>query len=446
MLTAKTRRLLFLLMISGTLMFSFLAIEHFHDLNRVQLKREKLNAVQLELTELRANLETEINTAIFNSWALVSYIIAHPNSGPDNWAMISESVFDPNSTIRAFTAAPDNVINFVYPLKGNEAALGLVYANDPSQADAAARVRKIGKVVLAGPFDLLQGGRGLVARVPVYSHVHNEDAYWGVVAVVIDIKKLYQTTGLTALLAKYEIAIRGQDGLGSAGEIFLGTDATFKSFDFTEFVNFVSGSWQLAVKTNIEQSESFWRLQRVRLLGYPFVCSMYLILFTLFVWYRTSYMESMHDPLTNVANRRALVDRLQNLIALNQRQSMPFALILIDIDAFKAINDTRGHTVGDLVLRTTAERLEQAIRESDTVARIGGDEFIVVLLGIDDPSVVQMQCDKVLEAIEAPIIYQKNKISISASLGWSLFPQDGLTIDALMQNADAKMYKKKQEQ
>src|SRR5690606_20179934 len=134
---------------------------------------------------------------------------------------------------------------------------------------------------------------------------------------------------------------------------------------------------------------------------------------------------------------------LKTLVNIYERHPTPFTVIVVDIDRFKQINDQFGHQAGDIVLKSLAQRMLVNTRTSDLVARIGGDEFLVVLMGVDNPKTIAEQCNKLTQAIAEPISYKTQKIIVSASLGHAVFPADGKTLDALIHSADHKMYKQK---
>lgn len=446
MFTTKARRLAFIIAVLSSLLLALLAIEYFHVLNKERVRAQLLSETQSEFTGLRADIESEINAAIYSAWGLASYLTAHPTSGPSEWRTLARNLANENPYVRNLAIAPNNVISFVYPLKGNETILGYDYESIPNQREAVRRAQETKKTILAGPVDLLQGGRGLIYRVPIFTHTGNSehpDLYWGIVAVVVDMEKLFDAVGVTELSSRYDIAIRGRDGKGEQGEVFFGVDTTFEQADFVERVRFPNGSWLIALSSNSAYYLSFWERQRIRLIGYPYVLALYIMLFTLFVWYRTSYGEAMLDPLTNVSNRRMVMERLQTLVHLYERHPTPFAVVVVDIDRFKQINDKFGHQAGDIVLKSLAQRMLTHTRATDTVARIGGDEFLVVLMGIDKEAVVSEQCTKLAEVIAQPVIYKNDEITVSASLGYALFPSDGKSLDALIHCADNKMYKQK---
>jgi diguanylate cyclase (GGDEF)-like protein/PAS domain S-box-containing protein len=156
-------------------------------------------------------------------------------------------------------------------------------------------------------------------------------------------------------------------------------------------------------------------------------------------------LESLayYDYLTKIPNRYLLFDRLEHLIEQSERNMTTFALLFIDLDKFKVINDTKGHACGDQVLIETALRLKNSIRNSDTVARIGGDEFIVLLENISNKSNAATMVETINKALNSPIDIGDEKLEIRCSVGISIYPNEGTTADALIAAADKAMYKAK---
>jgi diguanylate cyclase (GGDEF)-like protein len=150
-----------------------------------------------------------------------------------------------------------------------------------------------------------------------------------------------------------------------------------------------------------------------------------------------------HDSLTGLLNRRVFLDRLEHAMAHAKRSQCRLALLFIDLDRFKPINDSLGHAAGDVLLKTLAERLQQLVRAADTVARIGGDEFIVLL----DPAGPQLDAtvvaDKVREALTQPVPFGALQLRCGASIGIGRYPADGTTVGELLSAADRAMYEVK---
>ena len=157
---------------------------------------------------------------------------------------------------------------------------------------------------------------------------------------------------------------------------------------------------------------------------------------------RLSY-QAQHDPLTGLPNRALLEDRLRQALTLARRQGGMVAVLYVDLDRFKFINDTLGHHVGDLLLQEAAKRLEGAVRASDTLARPGGDEFVAVLSGIDAVSAAEVVGARIMEAMRDPFQINGHELFASASVGLSLFPEDGEDAGTLQRHADVAMYEAK---
>ena len=149
------------------------------------------------------------------------------------------------------------------------------------------------------------------------------------------------------------------------------------------------------------------------------------------------------DALTGLPNRRLLHDRVQQLLAGAERDESPFALIFLDLDHFKRINDSLGHSVGDELLCAVAHRLAGSVRRIDTLARLGGDEFILAMPGIHAAAAVDV-ARRLLEECNAPFMVAGHDLTVTPSVGVAICPQDGRDIETLLRNADAAMYKAKE--
>jgi diguanylate cyclase (GGDEF)-like protein/PAS domain S-box-containing protein len=155
--------------------------------------------------------------------------------------------------------------------------------------------------------------------------------------------------------------------------------------------------------------------------------------------YRANY-----DTLTGLANKNLLGDRLRQAMAWASRKHGRIAILFLDLDRFKVVNDSLGHAKGDALLRSVAGRLKASVRESDTVARLGGDEFAVVLNGIDAPAAAAAIAQKVLTELQQPVVLDSQEVFTSASIGVCLYPADGADGECLLKNADIAMYRAKQ--
>jgi diguanylate cyclase (GGDEF)-like protein/PAS domain S-box-containing protein len=154
---------------------------------------------------------------------------------------------------------------------------------------------------------------------------------------------------------------------------------------------------------------------------------------------RIRYMAD-HDALTGLPNRMLLQDRLKQALAHAHRNRAQVAVLFIDLDYFKHINDSLGHQVGDCLLQLVAERLRRCVREDDSVARLGGDEFVLTLTQLNDSADAALVAQKALDALDAPYVCEGHELHVTGSAGISLYPDDGADVETLMRTADTAMY------
>jgi diguanylate cyclase (GGDEF)-like protein/PAS domain S-box-containing protein len=155
--------------------------------------------------------------------------------------------------------------------------------------------------------------------------------------------------------------------------------------------------------------------------------------------------RALHDPLTNLANRTLFFDRLQQAIHSARRQGTQLAVVMLDLDGFKAVNDAYGHATGDELLKVAAARLAAGMRATDTTARIGGDEFAWILPRIASRRAADRTIHKRLGATRHPIVVSDARVDIGVSFGIAMYPDDGRDADSLIRHADAAMYSSKRD-
>jgi diguanylate cyclase (GGDEF)-like protein/PAS domain S-box-containing protein len=150
-----------------------------------------------------------------------------------------------------------------------------------------------------------------------------------------------------------------------------------------------------------------------------------------------------HDPLTGLPNRLLAQSRLEHALSRAQRNNLRMAVVFLDLDGFKHVNDSLGHPVGDIMLSTIADRLRQRVRADDTLARLGGDEFLLIIDNVEAPADVATVARKLLDALQQPLTLEGRELYVTASIGISLFPDDGQSWSELIRNADTAMYQAK---
>ncbi|MCP5170944.1 MAG: diguanylate cyclase [Porticoccaceae bacterium] len=319
----------------------------------------------IEETSYRANalvakLEGKIDANIAVGRGFDAHISALGGLSQDDLAALAERLIDPELNIRHVALAPDLIISAVYPLAGNEAALGLDYRKNLRQKQAALRAVNSGEIILAGPVELVQGGgEQLVARVPI--HLASSDL-WGLVAIVINFEELLADSGFYSLTAKYDLAMRGQDGLGALGATFMGKDVLFDQPAHIFDIQVPGGEWQLAIAPKLG-----WHAPMPVLIAYWVIALAICLLASFIVYFvrkqvieRVAYLRRLEelatiDPLTQLTSRFQLNKYISHLIDECERNDQGFSVLFIDLDHFKEVNDGLGHAMGDKVLVEIAD-------------------------------------------------------------------------------------------
>jgi len=205
--------------------------------------------VKSQLGQINSRLTFNLYKNIQALNGLPALLALNPDLTQQQFKLAVRQLFDKHTELRNIAAAPDLVIKYMYPLEGNEKAIGLDYRTLSGQAEEVLKAVNLRKLVLAGPLKLVQGGIGLVSRIPVFlKNMEGEETLWGITSAVIDVDLLYQNSGLLDADLPIEIAIRGKDGLGEAGEVFFGKEELFNQENIETTLTLPTGSWQLAAR------------------------------------------------------------------------------------------------------------------------------------------------------------------------------------------------------
>lgn len=572
------------------------------DRQNQQIAETRLRAQTFaDLSVIRAKLEGNISGNIQLVKGLVSVIATEPDMDQARYGELVQNLIVEDSQLRSVAAAPDLVISMTYPLEANRAAIGVDYRNVPAQWDAVRRVVETGELTIAGPVDLVQGGRGFVGRFPVYTLEDGERRFWGVIAAVIDLDRLYADSGLYD--TELEISITGQDGTGASGKLFYGPDLSGAD-PVTSRVMLPSGSWLLSAtpkngwapdplatwalralllaagalillpivitarmiserhrhireldlreaqlsrltrrlnlalaasrvgvwEMELESGAETWdnrtneiyglpqdggprdhaqwkavvhkddldrvqtiferdirkgsyqadyrvvladgRIRHVRSIGALFsepgqpdkvvganwdmtadvAMTENLRQAHQIAEARNAELEAarsriehnaLHDSLTGLPNRRYLDEVLKQHAADGFHGSGSIALLHIDLDRFKQINDTLGHAAGDAMLVHASKVLGANCRETDFVARIGGDEFIIVSSAGSTDDRLNALADRLVKEMRKPTIYEGHECRFGVSIGVAVRRSADIDVKQLLINADIALYRAK---
>ncbi|MHA6299868.1 bifunctional diguanylate cyclase/phosphodiesterase [Devosia sp. CAU 1758] len=569
-----------------------------------QIAESRLRADTLQqISIIRAKLEGHISSNIQLVKGLVSVIATEPDLDQARYDALVSNLFDEDSQLRSISAAPDLVIRMTYPLEGNEAATGLDYRVTPAQWPAVRDVLQTGKLNIAGPINLVQGGRGFVGRFPVYVGHGDSRRFWGLVSAVVDVDRLYADSGLYNPDLPFDISISGSNGTGSEGRRFYGPDLSAEDPVVADVV-LPSGSWQIAavpkagwgadpvstwllrgmilaagalillpvfvtsrmirerhdhihelgnrevelarltrrlnlavdvskvgvwemdMRTGVEtwdertneiyglpddggpRSHDHWRaavhpedreraeIDFRRMIASGRYQSDYRVCLpdgglrhvrsvaALFSepgqpdkvvgvnWDVTNDVElnedlrrakrqaearnneleaaririehnALHDSLTGLPNRRYLDEVLMSHAADGYHGSGSIALLHIDLDRFKQINDTLGHAAGDAMLIHASKVLRANCRETDFVARIGGDEFVILSSAGPSDARLKLIADRIVREMRRPAVHEGHECRFGVSIGVAVSRSADIDVRQLLVNADIALYRAK---
>ncbi len=401
------------------------------------------NAILAEAGSVRARLESELNSSLYLGWGMAAFISANPDFNTSQFERVAATLMRLRPNIRSLAVAPDNVIRFIYPLAGNERALGLRYLETPGQRESIERLMRDWQPVLNGPVELAQGGLGLINRVPVLVTQTTADVrYWGLVSVALDPQPILLGAGLEQS-RDVEFALRGRDGLGAQGDVFFGREQLFSDGD-AELLDVVlpGGSWQLAARPRTGWSGLHESWQIGALLALCVLVALILgIMVGMLIIDRYQIQQlARYDPLTGVANRLRFDERASEMMAMARRSQRPFVLLNLDLNDFKRINDEFGHAAGDAMLVHVARQLLDCLRETDFLARIGGDEFLALLPDTEPGPSLDSLLKRVHGALAKPLLLGTDSLTVGTSIGVAAYPVDGDSLDALLSAADHAMY------
>ncbi|NVK42515.1 MAG: bifunctional diguanylate cyclase/phosphodiesterase [Oceanospirillaceae bacterium] len=441
-------------LISVTVFFLVLLLgTYWNHLNQALFVKEQASLLRDVINTQATAIERLLNQTLLST-QMMAHEVRRSGGEPEDFPRRAEEILRDFPAVSSLQLVPAGVIRQIYPLPGNEAAMGLHLFNYPLASGPAKRARQDGVLTLNGPLELVQGGMGVVGYNPVFLHRGDGgESFWGFVSAVIDLERLLSVTDLEVLAGNgyfYELVRPDSDGveyLVTAG----GTrehPGTVQMLD----VQVPNGRWILRMGRDLDE-------------GYPgflfgvLVSCMVALLIAWLVHYvlrepqrlralvdsRTHELHQLayHDFLTGLVNRRLLQEELEQALREQLRSGGPLALLYLDLDDFKRINDSMGHEVGDQLLVAVARRLRSQVRANDIVARLGGDEFAVVLLDSGSGEDLLRLAEKLINAIRQPVKLQNRELVISTSIGITVAPADGETASQLSRNADLALYASK---
>jgi diguanylate cyclase (GGDEF)-like protein len=440
-----------------------------HIEQKIQAKNERIIAAK-RVYDVSAHLSSSMFVRLNLTSSLQAFVTTNPSFSTQEFGSFASILKKNLNGVISLQLAPDGVVTYLTDLQRNKAALGHNLLADPGRRDIALRSIKERSHIISGPVNLIQGGAAIIARRPIYFPAENSDGdyFWGFATVLVDIYALLNDASITVLEDDYEVAIRGRDGLGSDGDVFFGNERVFDSALAISDILLPDASWQIAVKAKGHDTHSFIGSKLYWVTSCIVTLLSSILAYSFFDAPRKLKMRvnaataqlseeirtrveaeerarhmAQHDFLTLLPNR-LLFDELGKLsIASAKREGLQLAFLFVDVDEFKKVNDSYGHTIGDEALKIIAQRVRDRIRESDIVARFGGDEFIVLLKEKCDVAGAKQVASEIINSISKSFFVHDHEVKVGASIGIAMYPEHGLTVEELLRSADAAMYEAK---
>lgn len=416
--------------------FSTETILHFR---AAEAASQKNSAALAFASELRARTDRELNSVLYLGSGIVGYLaVRNQQTDAEEFNRILAAVYGYGHHIRNIALAVGYRITYVYPLAGNEQAIGRDYRELPAQWPAVQRAISTRSVVLTGPVMLVQGGKGLIYRTPVFV----KDQYWGMLSTVVDIPSLQEAAFKELDSDGFEFATRIDEDNGAAGGMLWGRHELFADKRAVVLeAPMPNGRWVYAVRATDKNLNALnWAIR-----GLGWIMATLAGLSVLMVLRQRRELSRLagFDSLTDLPNRRLFDDRLEQSLRRYERSGNgPVAAVFIDLNDFKLINDRYGHAVGDRVLQTIARRIREEVRLGDTVSRWAGDEYVLIIEDTSEKHIAQLT-ERLHQRIEEPFDVNGITLTIGIAIGAAFYPDEAVSSAELLELADQRMYDNK---
>ena len=339
--------------------------------------------------------------------------------------------------IRNVGVLRDTTIIWNYPQESNSDAIGVDLSRVRGQQDLVLKVKHELKPILQGPVDLVQGGRGFIVRLPI---IMENNEYWGQIAIVLEYDKILEEIESYAISSGLDIAIFNQENKRTPFFGVIDTDVNSK-LEFAVDPDFIN--WSITVSSSNGWEDNLPLFVLLFLFSVCFCAFTSLLVFKYIRSNNKIITMSIYDSLTGLFNRHFLNSYQAYVFAAAKRKECKVGILLLDLDYFKKINDTYGHSVGDMVLVETARVLKASTGAEEMAFRLGGDEFLLILPEIENMERLLYAKAQLFNRFEQEFHVSGYPIKVSPSIGCAIFPEDGDDLDILLHKADKLMYLEK---
>ena len=427
------RKTIILSLFSGILLSSMFFIFGYYEVNKAE------QSAQLEATKRFAVFDNQLNDLLYNNiYALrgfVAYIHTHDELTDENiYAFLDELLKSHSNMVNNVGILKDTTIVWNYPYEANKSSIGVDLAKNEKQKGQILAVKESLKPLFQGPIDLVQGGRGFSIRSPI---LNPDGSYWGQASIILKADIFIQT------IQEYEKNLGIQTILLNGDEVVYGDSALLNESVYWFELDDEIFVWSVGMKVIEDQTYTKVRIYFMFILGAVIFIT---ITSAMYMFVRANDLikhEALHDHLTGLRNRNSLDETMAQVFAASNRNHYKVGVLLLDLNKFKAINDTYGHAVGDIVLKDAAKKLKHHARSDEMIFRVGGDEFLLVVPVVEDFTVLMAIRERLRANLSYILDVDGYKIQITCSIGCAIYKDDGDTFDDLFKAADQRMYKDK---
>ncbi|WP_286238045.1 bifunctional diguanylate cyclase/phosphodiesterase [Neptuniibacter halophilus] len=414
-------------------------------------KEQKLHLNQITNAQASA-IERRLGRSLSATY-LLSLQIRFANGNMENFNSFADETIKALGGISNLQLAPNGVIERIYPLAGNEKAIGHNLLKDDKRREEAELAIRERRLTVAGPFELVQGGVAVIGRNPVFISEEGKDKFWGFASALIFLEDLLAVTDLEQLEKDgYGFTLERVHPDTGSWEIFSQSEKALDNLHVSFPIIVPNSSWRLTLSRPLPD--------RPLLIEEGFVLSILLaaMLASLLAYImrepdrlravvadKTEQLNELafYDVLTGLVNRRLFMEQLEYEVKVLQRTGKKAALMYLDLDDFKRVNDSLGHAAGDRLLVEVAQRLQATMRESDIICRLGGDEYAILMMNVTSGEDCQHMADKLISNVRNEIVIEGVPLRVSLSIGITLIPDDSSSLQQMLSNADIALYESK---
>jgi len=404
---------------------------------KIDLEAQKINSLR-SVSRMTEFVKFSIEESIMLLKGYNAYIITNPDISEEKTLAYLHNLIGDDNLIKNVGIIKDTTIIFNYPKEENQKAIGTNLAKIPEQKDDLLKVKNTLKPIFFGPINLVQGGQGYIARIPIIM----DGKYWGQISIVLKSDKVEKLFQQYAKDNNLEISMfKGEESSENIifGDInIIDRDPIFSTVSLIG-TDYVIAALDIASETG--KSHYLW----MYIFSVIFALLIGYVVFISFMNTSRIKLQASIDKLTRVYNRSQLDSFIKEAFQKAKKNNTELGIVVMDIDNFKATNDIYGHLAGDIILQNVSSTMLTICRKTETVFRMGGDEFMILFQDISGRESFEIIIDRIINMLPSTVTYQNHEIPVSLSAGFALYPEDGKDFDTLFKYADDKMYKSKKE-